>query len=498
MKEKFLQKEQEEKKVKLQEEARMREELAEKQKLQEMLDKQKQTEQEEKRKLKEETRIQEELAEKQKLREMKEKFLQKEQEEKKVKLQEEARMREELAEKQKLQEMEEKRLQKEQEEQQQKLQEEARMQEELAEKQKLQEMEEKRLQKEQEEKQKLQEEVRRSSIKAEQAARLLLTYRLELEKRIKERNLKSESSVPFFVGESQDKDISSTVEEVVADEKVPEEEVTLVVDEVLEQKGAISDPKITIDDGAVVAESPVQLDMGSFVIPHPDKVSFGGEDAVFVKGSTFGVFDGVTGAEKLEGMPLYSKTMKTEMESRIGEKGLTIDEITDIMTTAAEIADSDATGATTAIVASITDDGYLQALNLGDSMCCVIRDNEVIARSENIVHFFNCPYQLCEYGEDRPVHGTKLDVPILSGDMIVMGSDGLFDNISEKTICKAIRDLKYESSEFISEYLAYMAQEISFDEEAVTPNALEWRKNGIPNCVGGKLDDISCIVIRCS
>eukprot|EP01083_Nonionella_stella_P188040 692290_1 len=96
-------------------------------------------------------------------------------------------------------------------------------------------------------------------------------------------------------------------------------------------------------------------------MPHPEKMSWGGEDALFVSGKSFGVFDGVSGAEKVDGMPLYSNTLAQKLKSSVGKGGLSIEEIKAKMLTAAEYADMSATGASTAAVASIGDDDILRA-----------------------------------------------------------------------------------------------------------------------------------------
>jgi len=75
---------------------------------------------------------------------------------------------------------------------------------------------------------------------------------------------------------------------------------------------------------------PFTVEMGSLVMPHPEKISWGGEDAVWSDGVTFGVFDGVSGAEKIDGIPLYSRTLAELMPSNLppdAETGVTTDNL---------------------------------------------------------------------------------------------------------------------------------------------------------------------------
>eukprot|EP00591_Stephanopyxis_turris_P006154 CAMPEP_0195524606 /NCGR_PEP_ID=MMETSP0794_2-20130614/24526_1 /TAXON_ID=515487 /ORGANISM="Stephanopyxis turris, Strain CCMP 815" /LENGTH=514 /DNA_ID=CAMNT_0040654859 /DNA_START=121 /DNA_END=1662 /DNA_ORIENTATION=+ len=243
--------------------------------------------------------------------------------------------------------------------------------------------------------------------------------------------------------------------------------------------------------------NPIKIEVATLVLPHPEKVSWGGEDAIFSKGRTFGVFDGVSGAEKIDGIPLYSKTLAQEMKRNVGMDGLTCEEMSDALLAAAEFADVGATGASTATVASIGEDGFLRAINLGDSAAYLLRDGAVAARTKDISHYFDCPYQLAEESPDRPKDSTKLKVQVLPGDILLMGSDGVFDNLSDDDIFEAINAVP-DKSTFIAKSVVDMSRKISLDETAATPYAKLAKKNRNPdykNGLGGKVDDISCIVV---
>lgn len=252
-------------------------------------------------------------------------------------------------------------------------------------------------------------------------------------------------------------------------------------------------------DIIIPTDTPIKVEMSAFVLPHPEKVSWGGEDAVFTEGRTFGVFDGVSGAEKSDGVALYSMTLAQQMKKIVGKDGITVDEITDLLTEAAEFADIEATGASTAVVASIGEDGFLRSLNLGDSILLVIRDGVVVARSREIVHYFDCPYQLAEDSPDRPKDGTQLKTEVLPGDIVLVGSDGIFDNLSDEFICKTVATVP-ERASFIAKRVVEESRRVSLDPEAETPYAKLAKKNKYEEYtrgLGGKLDDISCIAVRC-
>jgi protein phosphatase PTC7 len=248
----------------------------------------------------------------------------------------------------------------------------------------------------------------------------------------------------------------------------------------------------------VEVEKKIQIKMASYVLPHPAKVFWGGEDAVFTQGRTFGVFDGVSGATKLDGVPLYSKTLATRMKKAVGIEGLTIAELIKRLTTVAEFADEKSTGASTAIVASIGEDGFLRALSLGDSSCVVIRNGKVAARTKDIQHYFDCPYQLSADSPDRPKDGTKLNLELMKGDLILMGSDGIFDNLSGEEIVEIVSSSPPRLST-IAKRVGDQSRKVSLNKKSVTPYAKLAKKNGDPDYIdglGGKLDDVCCIVVR--
>ena len=257
----------------------------------------------------------------------------------------------------------------------------------------------------------------------------------------------------------------------------------------VEEKIEVVEPEVT----------PIKLEVATCVLPHPQKIFWGGEDAVFTAGRTFGVFDGVSGARKLDGVPLYSKTLASEMKKRCDGRGLSVQDMQKFLQEAREIADQSSTGASTALVASITEDGFLRALNVGDSTCVVIRDGRIVSKTREITHFFECPYQLSVDSPDKPRDGTKLNIELVRGDLIVMGSDGVFDNLSDSEILDSIEKSNTPKLGKIAKRLADRSRKVSLNQKAETPYAKLAMKNGDPDYaegLGGKVDDISCVVVR--
>jgi protein phosphatase PTC7 len=286
----------------------------------------------------------------------------------------------------------------------------------------------------------------------------------------------------------------------------------------------------------VVAAPPtVRVDLVSAVLPAPSKRLWGGEDAVFCAGRVFGVFDGVTSAEKALGKPLYSKFLAAQFAALPEEENWSMPRLVARLTAAAQEANVKATGATTAMVAAITDNGFLRCLNVGDSTLLVIRPFfletlsstptsakeigvRIVAKSREIIHYWECPYQLSADSPDQPAQGTKLNVELLPGDLCIMGSDGIFDNLSDRDVIKLLTStpgfatLIRGSNAVVPDAstaqrllktacqkICDVARQVSLDATAVTPYAKEAKLQRDPQYatgLGGKVDDISCIVAR--
>ncbi|KAF7458153.1 Ptc7p phosphatase (PP2C family) [Cryptosporidium felis] len=161
----------------------------------------------------------------------------------------------------------------------------------------------------------------------------------------------------------------------------------------------------------------------------------------------------------------------------------------------------------------------------------------IVYRSPAQQHSFNCPFQLSklptyedfprlqekgltcfinlvksseDIPQDLPSHSISKEVSVSQSDLIVVGTDGLFDNLFDYEICsicsgaispyEAIRLLNdptlYSTPRHISKALANAAYLKSLDPKAKTPFG---RQSVVSNepwqfSSGGKLDDITVVV----
>jgi protein phosphatase PTC7 len=80
-----------------------------------------------------------------------------------------------------------------------------------------------------------------------------------------------------------------------------------------------------------------------------------------------------------------------------------------------------------------------------------------------------------------------------------MGSDGLFDNLSDDVILRTVASVPARAS-VISRKLVDLSRTVSLDVEADTPFAKLAKRAGFEGYEigrGGKVDDISCVVVCC-
>merc|ERR1711879_151166 len=149
--------------------------------------------------------------------------------------------------------------------------------------------------------------------------------------------------------------------------------------------------------------------------------------------------------------------------------------------------------------------------NLGDSGFVVIRQGQVIARSRPQLHNFNAPFQLCKVPDnsnyrnfdDDPEMSDFQSVQCQEGDIIVMATDGLFDNVYEQHIVTLLQhsgllsgledeiDQVLESAaKDVVSYSRYRANEQGYDSPFAREASEVYRRK----ISGGKVDDITVLV----
>lgn len=147
----------------------------------------------------------------------------------------------------------------------------------------------------------------------------------------------------------------------------------------------------------------------------------------------------------------------------------------------------------------------LHSANLGDSGFLVIREGNVVHFSLGQQHYFNTPYQLAipppdQEGnviQDNLDSAEETSFAVEEGDVVVLGTDGLFDNLSTKQITEEISKLKdhsVQSIQLAADSLANLARTLALDPSYLSPFAKQARMQEGLHVTGGKPDDITVLV----
>lgn len=294
------------------------------------------------------------------------------------------------------------------------------------------------------------------------------------------------------------------------------------------------------------ASDDLKLIARSYMAARPDYArqeltSLNSSDAVFIDEATqsFGIADGV-GSWKSVGLDpgaLANELMKSVKNELTGAyetfSSMTPSEVGESLKTALSRAYNtvEAYGSTTALL-GICIKSTLVTANLGDSTVIVLRPTgfgkvRVVFRSKEMQHAFNCPFQLSSlpapktyrelvrkgYGmlvkylqeaknivKDNPTTAAIYTVPLHSNDIVIAGSDGLFDNLQEISIVEqaeaGLKNYQQSHEQFCSqlaEKLTRSAAAQSFKKNYMSPFA-QAAKKAKKSYVGGKPDDVSVCV----
>ncbi|KAF8321329.1 hypothetical protein DL93DRAFT_2040592, partial [Clavulina sp. PMI_390] len=181
-----------------------------------------------------------------------------------------------------------------------------------------------------------------------------------------------------------------------------------------------------------------------------------GDDAYFVRPNALGVADGVGGWSTRPGgnSALFSRRLMhhcSEELSRLYPPSASLQPPPPpAYDRTLEVCHSDGTlGSSTALIAlllspssptssssvSHSQQPRLRIAHVGDCLIGLIRDNELVFRSSEQQHRFNYPYQLGPQSQTTPQKDAfRIDLPVQEGDIIVLATDGLGDNLWDEDL----------------------------------------------------------------
>ncbi|KAE8671770.1 putative protein phosphatase 2C 55 [Hibiscus syriacus] len=238
---------------------------------------------------------------------------------------------------------------------------------------------------------------------------------------------------------------------------------------------------------------------GSSYIAKDSDLGSQGEDSHFIceEMHTIGVADGV-GGWQMRGIDagIYARQLMNNSLLATLTQAHPHNQIDPMKVLDEAFAKTQAAGSSTACIITLHEDNMLHAVNMGDSGFMVIRQGAAIYRSPIQLHSFNFPYQLgngANYG--KPLQAQVMKVAVEAGDVIVAGTDGLFDNLTENQISEtAVTGIERGlHPEDVAWQVAQRAYDVSMDKKAMTPFTQDSKMAG-KWYIGGKRDDITVIV----
>jgi protein phosphatase PTC7 len=151
----------------------------------------------------------------------------------------------------------------------------------------------------------------------------------------------------------------------------------------------------------------------------------------------------------------------------------------------------------------------LYTANIGDSGFLVVRQGEVVHRSQEQQHYFNTPFQLSlpptellsEVLSDQPESADQYEFPVEDGDVILLATDGIFDNVPDQMLVAEMDKVQnckdIEKIQQCANCIALMARKLSRDPEFMSPFSVNALASGIM-AEGGKPDDITVLLATVS
>ncbi|KAI3877456.1 hypothetical protein MKX03_026513 [Papaver bracteatum] len=222
----------------------------------------------------------------------------------------------------------------------------------------------------------------------------------------------------------------------------------------------------------------MELNSGSYYIPKSNSKTPQGEDAHFISDNTIGVADGVGGwaSQGIDSGEYSRQLMPNSLISIMEQVHFNADPMRVLRDA---FINTNTQGSSTACILTLTND-KVRAVNVGVSGFIVLRRG-YRPNSADILEFKE----------------------VMSGDVIVMGTDGLFDNLYTSEIEKIIVDAEEEATsrggnidpKKVAQTLADFALKKSLDPDNPTPFAEAQKENCILSKGSeGKVDDITVIV----
>eukprot|EP01018_Ginkgo_biloba_P031673 Gb_21754 [translate_table: standard] len=239
-----------------------------------------------------------------------------------------------------------------------------------------------------------------------------------------------------------------------------------------------------------------KLFSGSCYLPHPDKEETGGEDAHFIGEvqQAIGIADGVGGWAQI-GVNAGDYARELMAQSMVAIQQEPRGSIDPARVLDKAYINTKSRGSSTVCILVLSGQA-LHGVNLGDSGFIIVRDGCTIFKSPVQQHDFNCPFQLeSGDGSDLPQSAQVFTIQVAPGDIIIAGTDGLFDNLYDNEVSVLVADAIRDGMgpQATAKKIASFARQRAEDGDRDTPFSTAAQHAGFAYH-GGKLDDITVVV----
>jgi protein phosphatase PTC7 len=253
----------------------------------------------------------------------------------------------------------------------------------------------------------------------------------------------------------------------------------------------------------LLTSSSLSFEFRSYLMnrPGPGKEATGGEDAYYHDKHLLVVADGVGGWNEAGVDPSrYSKQLVKNVEEYFKSDPRKYSKDPKELTIIAGKSSNEIGSSTLVVVTIDQDTQEVVTSNVGDSGFAIFRKNEedlyeLIEMSQQQQHEFNFPFQLGTNGDD-PAKAERSRFKIKKNDILVVASDGLWDNMFDEDIVKLINSVKTAAGmplEKLVDRIINQTFNNSRNNNYMSPFAKGAKDNGM-QYIGGKPDDITIIV----
>lgn len=193
------------------------------------------------------------------------------------------------------------------------------------------------------------------------------------------------------------------------------------------------------------------------LLPHPARVGTGGEDAFLSLTSVQAVLDGVSWWKDNTSVDagMYSSALARAMFSYVEEDLFADNPLSSyhVLQHAYDRCKAEGIeGTSTALVATLQPphsdemallpmenlykNCILDVCSLGDCTAMVVRRGRIVFINEEQYHDLDFPYQIGNGSNDTPSRALRYRFPVYRGDLVLLGSDGVFDNLYPQRVAE--------------------------------------------------------------